>query len=94
MINAMEKNQYKRMKSREGVLQMLDGVKESLTKKVTFQRRAEGSEGIRLMGRAFQVKGQQEQKQRSRVCLVRPRHRKPASGCGKVLYLTHCASAG
>lgn len=93
MINAMEKNEYKRMKSREGVLQ-LDGVKESLTEKVTFQQRAEGSEGISLTGRAFQVKEQQEQNHRNGVCLVSPKHFEPASGCGKVLYLTHCASVG
>ena len=73
---------------------VLDGVKESLTEKVPFQQRAEGSEGIRLTGRAFQVKGHQQQKHRSRVGLVCPEYCKPASGCGKVLYLTHCASVG
>lgn len=62
----------------------LDGVKESLTEKVTFQQRAEGREGIRLTERAFRVKGQQEQKHRSRVGLVCPGYCKPASGCGKV----------
>lgn len=89
----MEKTQHKRMKSRVSVA-MLNQVKESLTKEVTFEQRGEGGEGISLPGRALQVKGQQEQKPRSGMCLVCPRHSKPAGGCGKVLYLTYCASGG
>lgn len=73
---------------------MLNRGKEGVTKKVTFKQRPEGDEGISLAGRACQEKGAARVKTQEHSWLGHSGHSKPASGPGKVLNLTYCASVG
>lgn len=68
---------------------MLNRGKEGVTKKVTFKQRPEGGEGISLAGRACQEKRGSKGENSGHSG-----HSKPASGPGKVLNLTYCASVG